>query len=299
VPSFGAHIELVSASLGGFTGDPPDRSEGQSQRTGWGCDSNLDAPWRASPDGGISYQPSCIPDYHLDPSRYPYGGAYRPTSVKPMRTIMDELDKAGLDWRLYTAAPGNGYLWAICPTFAKCLYTSKHRRQVPTGQVLDDARRGKLPNFSVVLPTVRVSQHNEGSMRAGDNWIGATVSAIENGPDWRSTAIFITYDDCGCFYDHVPPPPGLGIRTPMVIVSPYARAGTVDSTQASIASMLAFTEHNFGLTPLNENDANAYDYASSFDYSQPPLAPVRMTRSKLSPRAREASQHPVEDPDGT
>jgi phospholipase C len=215
-----------------------------------------------------------------------------------MRTIMDELDNAGLGWRLYTAAPGNGYLWAICPTFAECLYTGQRRRQVPTAQVLSDAKEGKLPNFSVVLPTVRVSQHNEGSMRAGDNWIGSVVSAIENGPDWRSTAIFITYDDCGCFYDHVAPPPGLGIRTPMVIVSPYARAGTVDSTQASIASMLAYTEHNFGLDPLNENDANAYDYSNSFDYNQAPLGPVPMTRSKLSRRAREVSEHPV-DPDGT
>ena len=136
-------------------------------------------------------------------------------------------------------------------------------------------------------------------MAEGDNWIGQVVSAIENGPDWQSTAVFITYDDCGCFYDHVAPPSGLGIRVPMVIVSPYARAGSMDSNQASIASMLAFTEHNFGLSPLNENDANAYDYDNSFDYSQAPLAPVPMTRSKLSPRAREVTKHPVEDPDGT
>ena len=299
VPSFGAHIELVSASLGGFTGDPPDRTQDQPRGTGWGCDSHLDAPWRASPDGRISYQPSCIPDYRLDPSRYPYGGAYRKTPVKPTPTVMDELDKAGLNWRLYTAGQGNGYLWAICPTFAQCQYTGQHRNQVPTGQVVSDARDGKLANFSVVLPTIRVAQHNGGSMRAGDNWIGQVVSAIEHGPDWRSTAIFITYDDCGCFYDHVPPPPGLGIRTPMVIISPYARAGTVDSTQASLASMLAFTEHNFGLSPLNANDANAYDYANSFDYSQAPLAPVPMIRSKLSPRAKKVSRHPVEDPDGT
>jgi phospholipase C len=212
---------------------------------------------------------------------------------------MDELNRAGLGWKLYTAAPGNGYLWAICPTFAGCLYTGDRRRQVPTRQVLDDARGGKLPNFSVVLPTIRVSQHNEDSMRAGDNWIGNVVSAVEHGPDWQSTAIFITYDDCGCFYDHVPPPPGLGIRTPMVIVSPWANAGTVDSSQASLASMLAFTEHNFGLSPLNETDANAYDYANSFDFSQAPLSPVPMTHSRLSPRAREAAKHPVEYPDGT
>jgi phospholipase C len=205
----------------------------------------------------------------------------------------------GLSWKLYTRAEGNGYLWAICPTFAKCLYTGDRRRQVPTAQVVDDAKSGSLANFSVVLPTVRISQHNEGSMAAGDNWIGHVVSAIEHGPDWRSTAVFITYDDCGCFYDHVAPPPGLGIRTPMVIVSPWARAGTVDSTQASIASMLAFTEHNFGLPALNENDGMAYDYENSFDFSQALLAPVPMTHSRLSPRAKKVSRHPKEDPDGT
>ncbi len=57
VPSFGAHIELVSAGLDGFTGDSPDRTPQDPQGTGWGCDSHLDAPWRASPDGRISYQP--------------------------------------------------------------------------------------------------------------------------------------------------------------------------------------------------------------------------------------------------
>jgi phospholipase C len=299
VPSFGAHIELVSAGLDGFTGDPPDRRKDVPPGKGWGCDSHLDAAWRASPDGRISFQPSCVPDYRLDPSRYPYGGPYRRSRVKPMPTIMDELNRVGLNWKLYTGAPGNGYLWAICPTFAQCLYTGDRRRQVATAQVVDDAKSGSLANFSVVLPTVRVSQHNDGSMRAGDNWIGRVVSAVEHGPDWRSTAVFITYDDCGCFYDHVPPPQGLGIRTPMVIVSPWARAGTVDSTQASIASMLSFTEHNFGLPPLNDTDGMAYDYENAFDFSQAPLAPVPMTRSKLSPRARAVSRHPVEDPEGT
>ena len=298
MPSFGAHIEVVAADLGGFTGDPPKRTQDEPRGDGWGCDSHLDALWRSSLDARITFQPSCFPDYRLDPSRYPYGGPYRPTRVKPVPTIMDSMNRVGLSWKLYTAAPGNGYLWAICPTFAKCFYSGLGHCQVPHSQVLDDARNGSLPNFSVALPTLRVSQHNRDSMRAGDNWIGQVVGAIERGPAWRSTAIFITYDDCGCFYDHVPPADGLGIRTPMVIVSPWARAGTVDSTQASIASMLAFTEHNFGLPPLNEHDAMAYDYRNSFDFSQAPVAPVPMTRTKLSPRAREVARHPPK-PRGT
>jgi phospholipase C len=136
-------------------------------------------------------------------------------------------------------------------------------------------------------------------MKAGDNWIGQVVSSIQNGPDWPSTAIFILYDDCGCFYDHVPPPPGLGIRTPMTIVSPWSRPGYVDSNRASIASMLAFTEKTFGLKPLSKRDGTAYDYHQSFDFDQRPLAPTAMTHSKLTPHQRHVFRHPPKDPEGT
>jgi phospholipase C len=293
VPSFGAHLELVSATLDGFTGDPSGNTDDR-QAPGWGCDSGLDAPWRP-PGGRISQQPACVPDYHLNPDRYPFGGAYRRTRVDPTSTIMDRLDSAGLSWKLYAADPGEaGYLWAICPIYARCLYTDDRRNQVNVANVVDDARSGSLPNFSVVLPTVPVSQHNDDSMSAGDNWIGRVVSAIEDGPDWQSTAVFVTYDDCGCFYDHVPPPPGLGIRTPMVIVSPWVRPGFVDSNQASMASLLSFTEHTFNLNPLNQADASAYDYSSAFDFTQAPLPPVPMTHSKLSPRAKRVVRHPPE-----
>jgi phospholipase C len=163
---------------------------------------------------------------------------------------------------------------------------------------LHAAPTGALPSFSVVLPNVSLSQHNDTSMLAGDNWIGNVISSIEQGPDWLSTAVFILYDDCGCFYDHVPPPPGLGIRTPMVIVSPWARPGFVDSNEASIASMLAFTEHTFGLDPLGDRDGLAYDYSDAFDFGQPPLAPVPMTHSRLSPHQRWVVRHPRK-PKGT
>jgi phospholipase C len=285
VPSFGSHIELVAATLDGFTGDIPHTGTAGTSKPGWGCDSLRDADWLSS-DGTVIKQPACIPDYSLDSNLYPYGGAYKPTQVQPAPTIMDELDQAGLSWKHYTGlvdgGTNSGYLWAICPTFAQCLYTAQHANQVDHDQVIQDAANGTLPNFSVVLPNGPNSQHNTWSMATGDNWIGQVVGAIESGPDWDSTAIFITYDDCGCFYDHVPPPPGFGIRTPMVIVSPWVKPGYTDSTQASYASPLAFTEHIFGLAPLSNRDSTAYDYGNTFDFSQQPLAPVQMTTTKLS-----------------
>ena len=123
-------------------------------------------------------------------------------------------------------------------------------------------------------------------MAQGDNWIGKAVSAVEKGPDWSSTAIFIAWDDCGCFYDHVAPPKGLGIRVPMIIVSPYARAGYTDTTTASYYSLLAYTEHTFHLTPLTSADQNAYDYTNSFNYNQTPLNPSALTQQPISPAER-------------
>jgi phospholipase C len=124
-------------------------------------------------------------------------------------------------------------------------------------------------------------------MIKGDNWIGQIVAAIENGPQWNSTAIFITYDDCGCFYDHVPPPAGLGIRLPMVIVSPYAKPGFTDHGVASTASMLAFAEHVLGLTALNARDAGAYDYMGSFDIPPPATPAVQMTQTPVPPDSQQ------------
>jgi len=104
---------------------------------------------------------------------------------------------------------------------------------------------------------------------------------VMNGPDWGSTAVFITWDDCGCFYDQVPPgtnPDGTpqGPRVPLVIVSPYARAGYTDTTPATFASILAYTERTFRLPPLTVNDASAYPFSDAFNYNQAPLPAVRM-----------------------
>jgi phospholipase C len=85
----------------------------------------------------------------------------------------------------------------------------------------------------------------------------------------------------------------------MVIISPWARPGYVDSHRATTASMLAFTEHTFGLQPLSGRDAAAYDYGNSFDFEQPPLAPTEMTHSKLTPHQRYVFHHPPENPEGT
>jgi phospholipase C len=285
VPSWGSHLETVAATLDGFAGGIPKTGKDGVLGPGWGCDSGDDGGW-TTPSGAKEVVPSCVPDPALPKAQFPYGGAYKQTPVPYTPTIMDRLEVAGLSWRIYAGLGGtgnsNGYGWAICPTFAECLFTKQRQNLVADTNVIDDAKRGSLPSFSIVTPTQTTSQHNGESMAVGDNWIGSVLSAIEKGPDWSSTAVFLTWDDCGCFYDHVAPPPNLGIRVPMIIVSPYAIAGHTDHETASYASVLAFTEHVFGLPPLAATDASAYDYAQSFSFKQAPLAPVTMVTTSVS-----------------
>ncbi|HEV2371719.1 MAG TPA: alkaline phosphatase family protein [Streptosporangiaceae bacterium] len=291
-PSWGGHLYAAMASLDGFTGDLPAAAPGVHH--GWGCDSGLVAPWINPTTHQVQQVPSCVPDPSLG---RPNGGAFEPTPASYAPTIMDRLQSAGLTWKIYGAAKpiNGGRVWAICPSFAECLYTSQDHNLVDGGQFAHDAATG-LSNFSIVTPggtenEVFSSCHNLWSMTDCDNWIGQLVREIEHGPDWNSTAVFITFDDMGGFYDQVPPPSNQmgtqeGPRVPMIIVSPYAKAGYTDSTPTSFAGILAFTEHNFGLAPLSPIDAAAYPFTNAFNYSQAPLKPVHMVHRPLPPSAR-------------
>jgi phospholipase C len=292
-PSWGGHLYTVTGSLDGFTGDIPRPRKGVKPGPGWGCDSGRVTPW-ISPRGVRRQEPSCIPDPAL---AQPNGGAFRATPVKNIPTILDSLGNAGLSWRIYAAtqpATGStspGYVWSICPSIAECLYTSQKSSLVSSADFAGAASGGSLPAFSVVVPggpDYPNSCHNVFSLTACDNWVGKLVSAIENGPEWDSTAVFITWDDFGGFYDQVPPPATLnangqqaGPRVPLMMVSPYAKPGYTDTTPTTFAGILAYTEHNFGLPALGANDADAYDLSNAFDYSQAPLKPARMTTRPL------------------
>jgi phospholipase C len=287
--SWGSHLDLVASTLDGFKGINP--SHAQFSTKGWGCDSGATAPWKDPKTGAASNQPTCIPDFALDPTQFPHGGAFEATSVPHVPTIMDAMDTSGVSWRLYAPTSSQQfYGWSICPSFADCLYTNEAQSTSQPSQVLTDAANGTLPSVSYVIPLDDQSQHNSNSMLTGDNWIGSVVNAVMNGPDWSSTAIFITYDDCGCFYDHVNPPAGAGIREPMVIVSPCAKSGYTDHNTAYAGeSTMAFIEHTFNLPSLvSGGDGSAYDFSQSFDFSQPGCggagaAPATVSRATMHP----------------
>jgi hypothetical protein len=237
--------------------------------SGQGCDSGNDSPWQATPSQPLVNEPSCVPQ--------PDGsGPYRSSPVPWVPTIMDRMIQGGLGFRIYRGDGNVPYGWSACPSFADCLYSQEGRSLVTEDLLPFDAASGHLPPLSFVVPPADQSGAVGTSMAAADAFLGQTLTAIMNGPEWGSTAVFVTAADCGCFYDHVAPPPGMGVRMPMVIVSPYARAGSTDSTVASFESILAFTEHTFGLTPLGLPDASAYDLSGAFDFSQAPLPPITL-----------------------
>jgi phospholipase C len=312
-PSWAGHMILGSATLQNFVGENPKKTpSGRKPGPGWGCDSGKLGPWLVGKGNKTTLVPTCVPDASGSMGPLWDGTSYaRGQHASYVPTIFDRLDGAHLSWKIYgsTGADGpSGYGWTICPTFYECLGSSQRNNLVPADSIVNDAQAGHLPAVSFVTPTSANSEHQPASVSAGDTWVGSIMNAVMSSPDWSSTAIFLTWDDCGCFYDHVNPErynPEWGVRVPMIIISPYARAGYTDSQGATFVSMLAFVEHTFGLAPLHPcatvgsgdrnctDDENAYDYSNAFNFAQSPLAGIPMVRTALPPGERAwVSAHP-------
>ena len=111
---------------------------------------------------------------------------------------------------------------------------------------------------------------------------------------WKDTAIFITWDDYGGFYDHVPPPQvddfGFGFRVPLLTISPYAKPGYIDSQLGEFSSVLRFIEDNWGLSQLTHRDRDAFNLSYLFDFDQEPREPFELPHARRTARARGSTQ---------
>jgi phospholipase C len=267
----------------GFRGDNPKPEAGTLAADGLGCQSNKVTPWSA--DGRtFSNQPSCIPDYSTGLA---FGGAFRATPVPAQHdSLFENCDGTpGCTWIDYNTAR----LWSPAAMRAYSVY--KHPHYSTPAKFLTDAAAGRLPSISFVTESLTGkddSFHNGNSVTVGDNSVGKEVAAVMNGPAWASTAIFLTWDDCGCFYDPIAPN-----RVPMILVSPYAKAGFTDHTLTTFAGVQRFTELTFGLPSMNANDANAYPYANAFDFAQRPLPPVKATTATVPAASAYTVAHPA------
>jgi phospholipase C len=277
---------MVAGSRDYFHGDNPHympEFHPPPHGPGWGCASHDDVAYDSKASGPV-YVPSCVPDRNGE-------GPYRASPVDYVPTIFDRMDGAGLSYKVYVHSLNAAR--SPCSYFWECINSRQAKNSV-SRDFATDALAGRLPNVTFVIPPVSSAEHPTFSMMAGDNWIGQVVGALERGPLWNSTAVFLTWDDCGCFYDHVPPPErGMGLRVPMLIISPYARPHFVDHTTATLASTLAFIETNWGLAPLGEQDSGTYDFRNAFDYTQAPVPPAPMTFTPLPAwEVRYLREHP-------
>jgi phospholipase C len=163
------------------------------------------------------------------------------------------------------------------------------------------AHAGVLPAVSWVIPNAKVSEHPPARVSAGQAYVTSVINAVMRSPDWWSTAIFLSWDDWGGFYDHVVPPRvdvnGYGLRVPALVISPYARAGYIDSQTLSHDAYLKFIEDDFlggerlnpatdrrpdGRPDVRESSPVLGDLASDFDFSQPPVPPFLLPTHPLA-----------------
>jgi phospholipase C len=189
-------------------------------------------------------------------------------------TMPDLLEAAGISWKYYIEG-GTGVLAVIRHIRNSPMWT---QNQGTTAQFLQDAQSGQLPAVSWLITPYPGSEHPPNSTCAGDNQTAEFINAIMQGPAWNSTAIFVTYDDFGGFYDHVAPPQldqnGLGPRVPLLIISPFAKPGYISHTLSEHSSMLKFIETRYHLRNLTARDAATSNLLDSFDFSQPPQPPL-------------------------
>jgi len=133
--------------------------------------------------------------------------------------------------------------------------------------------KGTLPAVAFYKPQGVLNEHpGYADVLSGDEHIVALIEKIKASPLWASTAIIVTYDENGGFWDHVPPPKGErwgpGTLIPTIIVSPYAKRGYVDHTPYDTTSIIKFLTRRFDLEPLPGARANAGDLTNAFDLTQ-------------------------------
>ncbi len=265
--SFTPHLFSVAGQSDG-TIDNPSSSP-------WGCDS----------------PPGTIVNIMIDDGGYEEPGPYPCFNMASLAGI---LDARGLAWRYYGAPLADyGYLWEAYDAIAPIRNGPDWSRNVvmPPAQFLTDVSKGTLKSMTWVTPTVLTSDHPVSTSNMGPSWIASVVNAVGTSQFWDTTAIFITWDDWGGWYDHVPPPVvgpfGLGIRTPLIVVSPYARGGYVSHVPHTMGSILHFAEEALNLPSLGQEDARADDLTDAFDFTRPPrtFAPFAMAHSPSEVRA--------------
>lgn len=182
---------------------------------------------------------------------------YGPPPYIPINnSIFGEMNHYGVSWSYYLLNPGNPSL--MLPYFQGIQQSWSHVNS--WNGFVGNVENNTLPSVSWVEPISGgahgYSQHPSDSVFVGEQWLLYIVEKVMHSSEWNSTAIIITYDEGGGFYDSVPPPTTagsqLGFRVPFIVISPYAKENYLSTTIMSHTSLIAFVDYNWGMLPLDK-----------------------------------------------
>ena len=202
-------------------------------------------------------------------------GDVLPAAGIDLPTVFDQLEARNITWRYYSfndlfnrAIPLDVTHIANNPAMAA--------KVVPISHLLSDIAAADFPSVTFIDPEgdlpgdLAINDHPPGDVSTGDAWTTSVVAAIMASSMWAHSAILLTWDESGGFYDHVPPPPvdawGYGFRVPMIVISPYARRGFVDHEVMDHTSILKLIATNWNLPSLTSREANASNMLSAFSF---------------------------------
>ena len=264
--SYPNHLYAIAATSGG-NHDAPRQEPGvlkdriqAGYAKSWGCD---------APDGtyAVVYDSEGEIE-HIDP-------------CFDFLTEGDLLREAGIPWAYYGATNTQyGYIWSAYSAIRRYrMHPDRWAKYMrPVDNLIDDIGHDRLPPVTWVTPRGEESDHPGGNTWChGYDWTTRVINALLRSKMWKDTAIFLTWDDYGGFYDHVPPPQvddfGFGMRLPLITISPYAKRGAIDDRVGEFSSVLRFIEDNWGLTQLTHRDRDARNLSYNFDFTQDPREP--------------------------
>jgi phospholipase C len=264
-PTFPAHLYTVGAQAGRVTGNKL-----EVESPGGYCDDATETVYRFVKLTKKEARTVMKAEEEVDLGTV---GNYweRVRACFDFEVLPDQLIDKDISWTYY----------ADTPSWMNALLAIDHIRNSEVwdtnvrdpDQFLEDVRNEKLRKVNWLLPPPYANEHPGGtSVCAGENWTVQHINALMHSKYWKNTAIFMTYDDFGGFYDHVAPPHldimGLGPRVPMLIISPWAKQGFVDKTTYEFSSVLKFMETVLDLRCMTPRDCGASDMMNAFDFTQ-------------------------------
>ena len=314
----GTHREWNGGAMDGFTAENVDPDDPSGSRAmGWYDRSDLNFYYILYKKFATADRYFCSVLSQTFPNRYFLLAAtafghinnalpMAPTDYAPATgTIFERLDAAGITWKVYYAQIAFAQVFA----YVRNLHQAN---LFPVAQYFTDAQNGTLPQVSFVDPiflgptTVENDEHPPADVQVGQAFVASIVKALLASPLWTRSALFLTYDEHGGYYDHVPPPPACqpdgippalsmtdepgdydryGIRVPFVVVSAFSRRHFVSHTAYDHTSILRFIETRFDLPALTARDANADPMLELFDF--------RRARFRKPPRLPDAIVDPT------